>query len=57
MRPQFFILYINYLAENLDSNPKLFAGDTTLFWTPVLGRVLKITFVCPSVRPSVPHFS
>ena len=57
MRPQFFIVYINYLAENLDSNPKLFAGDTTLFWTPVLGRVLKITFVCPSVGPSVPHFS
>ena len=29
--PLFFLLYINDLTENLDSNPKLFAEDTSLF--------------------------
>ena len=29
--PLFFLLYINDLTENLDSNPKLFADDTFLF--------------------------
>ena len=29
--PLFFLLYINDLTENLDSNPKLFADNTSLF--------------------------
>ena len=29
--PLFFLLYINDLTENLNSNPKLFADDTSLF--------------------------
>ena len=29
--PLFFLLYINDLTENLDSNPKLFVDDTFLF--------------------------
>ena len=29
--PLFFLLYINDLTENLDSNPKLFVDDTSLF--------------------------
>ena len=31
LRPLFFLLYINDLTENLNSNPKLFADDTFLF--------------------------
>ena len=31
LRPLFFLLYINDLTENLNSNPKLFADDTSLF--------------------------
>ena len=30
-RPLFFLIYINDLAENLSSNPKHFADDTSLF--------------------------
>ena len=30
--PLFFLLYVNNLMENLDSNPKLFADDTFLFF-------------------------
>ena len=29
--PLLFLIYINDLAENLSSNPKLFADDTSLF--------------------------
>ena len=28
---QVFLIYMNHLAENLSSNPKLFANDTSLF--------------------------
>ena len=28
----FFLMYINDLTENLSSNPKLFADDTSLFF-------------------------
>ena len=31
MGPLLFLIYINDLAENLSSNPKLFADDTSLF--------------------------
>ena len=31
MGPLLFLIYINALAENLSSNPKLFANDTSLF--------------------------
>ena len=31
LRPLLFLIYINDLAENLSSNPKLFADDTSLF--------------------------
>ena len=29
--PLFFLIYINDLSENLETNPKLFADDTSLF--------------------------
>ena len=29
--PLLFLIYINHLAENLSSNPKLFADNTSLF--------------------------
>ena len=31
LRPLFFLIYINDLSDNLNSNPKLFADDTSLF--------------------------
>ena len=31
MGPLFFLIYINDLSENLETNPKLFADDTSLF--------------------------
>ena len=31
LRPLFFLIYINDLYDGLTSNPKLFAGDTSLF--------------------------
>ena len=31
LRPLLFLIYINDLSEELASNPKLFADDTTLF--------------------------
>ena len=31
LKPLLFLIYINDLAENLSSNPKLFADDTSLF--------------------------
>ena len=31
LRPPLFLIYINDLSEELASNPKLFADDTTLF--------------------------
>ena len=30
-RTSAFLIYVNYLTENLQSNPKLFVGDTSLF--------------------------
>ena len=31
LRPLFFLIYINDLSDNLITNPKLFADDTSLF--------------------------
>ena len=31
LRPLFFLIYINDLSDNLNSNPKLFADDISLF--------------------------
>ena len=31
LRPLFFLIYINDLSDDLNSNPKLFADDTSLF--------------------------
>ena len=31
--PLLFLIYINDLSDGLHSNPKLFADDTSLFWT------------------------
>ena len=31
LRPLLFLIYINDLTENLSSNPKVFADDTSLF--------------------------
>ena len=31
LRPLFFLIYINDLSDNLNSNPKLLADDTSLF--------------------------
>ena len=37
LRPPFSLLYINDLTENLNSNPKLFTDDTSLF--PIVNNV------------------